>query len=155
MKNGKVKVKTKKKGSLTPVIISIVSLSAFIMMLSVGIAPELMGDSVTSKNGYTIVFDANGGQGTMGIQKIAVGKQAPLKGNKFKLDGFEFNGWRVKRSDNKWLCYTDANKVYNEWTDMSYCNNYGYSLFGDEVYVKDIVQAGDTITLYADWIKSN
>ena len=155
MKNEKVKIKTKKKGSLTPIKISIVSLGVFMMMLAVGIAPELMGDSVTSKNGYTVIYDANGGQGTMSIQNIAIGKQAQLKENKFKLDGYEFSGWRVKRSDNKWLCYTDVNKVYNEWTDMSYCNNYGYSLFEDEVYIKDVVPAGDTVTLYADWTKTN
>ena len=155
MNKGKTKVKTKKKGSLTPITISIVSLSVFIMMVSIGIAPELMGNSVTNTSKYTIIYDGNGGGGSMPKQRIQSGKVAKLKGNRFKLDGYSFNGWRAKRSDNKWLCYIDENKVYNEWTDQSYCNKYGYSLFADEVYVKDIIQSWDTLVLYADWIKTN
>lgn len=155
MNKEKIKVKTKKNGSLTAIKISVVSLGLFIMMLSIGIVPELMGNSVTNNSKYLIIYDGNGGSGSMANQKIPLGKAVKLRKNRFKLDGYSFNGWRAKRSDNKWLCYIDENKVYNEWTDKSYCNEYGYSLFNDEVYVKDIISSGDTLTLYAAWLKTN
>ena len=155
MNKEKAKVKIKKKGALTPITISIVSLGVFIMMVSIGIAPELMGDSVTKSSKYTVMYDSNGGSGSMTNQNIQSGKAVKLRKNRFKFDGYLFNGWRAKRSDNKWLCYIDEDKVYNEWTDKSYCDKYGYSLFNDEVYVKDIISSGDTLTLYADWLKTN
>ena len=139
MNKEKAKVKIKKKGTLTPITISIVSLSVFIMMVSIGIAPELMGDSVTKSSKYTVMYDSNGGGGSMPKQRIQSGKVAKLKGNRFKLDGYSFNGWRAKRSDNKWLCYIDENKVYNEWTDQSYCNKYGYSLFADTAWSLNLI----------------
>ncbi len=155
MNKEKVKVKIKKKNRITPITISIVSLGAFVMLLSIGITPQLMGNSVTNSNKYTIEYKSNGGKGSMSNQTIKAGDSAKLRKNMFKLDGYTFNGWRAKRSDNKWLCYMDVDKVYNEWTDISYCNMYGYSLFDDQVYVKDIISSGDTLTLYADWIKTN
>ena len=155
MNKEKNKIKVKHKTGLTPITISIVSLSAFIMMLSIGISPNLMGNSVANSNKYTISYNSNGAIGSMKDQIVEIGKQAKLKKNRFELDGYTFNGWRAKRSDNKWLCYMDNNKVYNEWADISYCNKYGYSLFAEEVYVKDIVSKGDKLTLYADWKKSN
>lgn len=155
MNKEKTKVKIKKKSSLTPITIAIVSLGAFVMMISIGITPQLMGNSVTSSNKYTIEYNSNGGKGSMHNQTIKAGDSIKLRKNAFKLDGYVFNGWRAKRSDNKWLCYVDQDKVYNEWTDISYCNMYGYSLFDDQVYVKDIVSSGYTLTLYADWVKTN
>lgn len=155
MNKEKTKVKIKRKTVLNPVTIAVVSLGAFVMILSIGITPQLMGNSVTSTSNYKIAYDGNGGSGSMSLQTVPVGKQAQLKNNSFKLDGYSFNGWRARRGDNKWLCYMDVDKVYNEWTDVSNCNKYGYSLLDNKVYVKDIVMKGDTLTLYADWIKTN
>lgn len=158
MNKTKNKVKIKKKSTLTPVTISVVSLGVFMMMITIAITPQLMnmmGNSVTKDNKYIIVYESNGGRGTMPRQIVSEGKTVKLMENHFEFDGYSFNGWRAKRSDNKWLCYVDKEKVYNEWTDQSYCNTYGYSLFNDQVYIKDIVSTGYTLYLYADWIKSN
>ena len=155
MSKEKKKVKVKKKSILTPVTIAVVSLGAFVMMISIGITPQLMGNSVTNSSKYIIEYNSNGGKGSMSNQTIKVGDSIKLRKNTFKLEGYKFNGWRAKRSSNKWLCYVDQEKVYNEWTDIRYCNMYGYSLIDDQVYVKDIASSGDTLTLYADWIESN
>ena len=116
-----------------------------------GIFPNLMGNSVTDSNKYIVNYEANGGTGNMKSQKVKVGTTIQLNSNKFKLEGYAFNGWRVKRGDGNYLCYIDDTKTNNIWTDQSYCNNYGYVLYGDSVYIKDITNAGDVITLYADW----
>ena len=150
----KEKIKIKKKASkLTPVTITIVSLGAFLMIFSVSVYPNLMGNSVTDSNKYIIEYNANGGKGSMKSQKISVNRAEQLNPNKFIHDGYRFNGWRVKRGDNRYLCYIDNTKTYNMWTDKSECNKYGYVLYDDGVYIKDITTAGDVVTLYADWVK--
>ena len=146
------KVKIKKKSTkLTPVTITVVSLGVLLIMISVGVYPSLMGNSVTDANKYIINYNVNGGVGNMSNQRVVSGKIAQLKVNKFKKDGYTFNGWRVKKSDNTWLCYVDNTSSFISWTDQSYCNNYGYVLYKDNVYVQDIADAGDVVTLYADW----
>ncbi|MBQ9013140.1 MAG: hypothetical protein IJ094_06200 [Bacilli bacterium] len=152
MNKEKVKIK-KKNNKLTPITISIVSLGAFLMMFSVSIYPNLMGNSVTESNKIIINYNANGGSGSMKSQKISVDKAEQLSLNNFKYDNYRFNGWRVKRGDNKYLCYIDNTKTYNMWTGVDSCNKYGYVLYDDGAYVKGITDAGDTITLYADWAK--
>lgn len=152
MNKGKIKVKTKDT-KLTPVTITVVSLGALLMMFSIGIYPNLMSNSVTSNNSYTISYNSNGGSGSMNNQKILTHTAVQLRKNKFKKDGYSFNGWRVKRSDNTWFCYVDNTKTISSWTDISYCNKYGYVLYKDNVYVQDIVDAGNLVTLYADWVK--
>ena len=152
MKKEKVKIK-KKENKLTPITVTIVSLSTFLMIFSVSIYPHLMGDSVTDSNKYLIEYNANGGSGNMKSQKISVARAEQLNYNKFIRNGYRFNGWRVKRGDNKYLCYIDNTKTYNMWTDKSDCNKFGYVLYADGVYVKDITTAGDVVTLYADWVK--
>ena len=152
MNKNKVKIKTKGT-KITPVTITIVSLGAFLMMFGVSIYPNLMGNSVSESNKYIVNYNANGGTGHMRSKSIKVGEVVQLDVNKFKRNGYRFNGWRVKRGDGSFLCYIDDTKTNNSWTEVSYCNQYGYVLYGNEVYIKDITTSGDVITLYADWVK--
>lgn len=152
----KTKIKTigSKKGlHLTPIKITIVSLGALVLMLTIGITPELMGNSV-SKDSYLIKFNGNTGSGKMNDQRVTYGKSVQLKKNQFKLDGYTFNGWRVKRSDNNWMCYIDNSKTSFSWTNQSYCNKYGYVLYKDNVYIYNLVETGNVVYLYAEWKKS-
>ena len=151
----KKKIKTigSKKGlHLTPIKITIVSLGALVLMLTIGITPELMGNSV-SKDSYLIKFNGNTGSGKMNDQRVTYGKSVQLKKNQFKLDGYTFNGWRVKRSDNNWMCYIDNSKTSFSWTNQSYCNKYGYVLYKDNVYIYNLVEPGSVAYLYAEWKK--
>lgn len=149
----KKKIKTigSKKGlHLTPIKITIVSLGALVLMLTIGITPELMGNSV-SKDSYLIKFNGNTGSGKMNDQRVTYGKSVQLKKNQFKLDGYTFNGWRVKRSDNNWMCYIDNSKTSFSWTNQSYCNKYGYVLYKDNVYIYNLVEPRSVAYLYAEW----
>ena len=151
MKKKKVKTIGKKnRFGLTPINISIVSLGVLIMMISIGISPKLMGNSV-SRDNYMLVYNSNGGTGKMSNQIIKYGESVQLKKNSFKKDGYYFNGWRVKKSDNTWMCYIDNNITNFSWTDQSYCNKYGYVLYKDNIYVNNIVNKGETVYLYVDW----
>lgn len=155
MDKNKEKIKIKKKGSsrLTPVTLTIVSLGALMMMFSIGIYPELMGNSVTGSS-YTIKYNSNGGSGSMKDQVIKSGATTQLKANTFTKDGYTFVGWRAYRSDGMWDCYIDDNKSLTSWTVQSYCNKYGYSLYKDGVYVQDLISSDMQVTMYADWKKN-
>lgn len=151
MDNNKVKTKVKrKKIELTPVKLTIVSLGAFVLMLSVGISPRLMGNSV-SKNSYKIIYKSNGGIGSMSDQVVKYDSSEQLHKNEFRKAGYRFNGWKAKKSNNTWMCYIDSNNF--SWTNESNCNKYGYVLYRDSDYVNNIVNSGETVYMYADWKK--
>lgn len=61
-------------------------------------------------NGYTVKYDAGGGNGTMGDQKFTFDVPQNLTGNAFTRDGYTFTGW--KRADNQ-QAYTDGQQVVN------------------------------------------
>lgn len=155
MDKNKEKVKIKRKGSskLTPITLTIISLGVFVMVLSIGLTPELMGNSVSS-DAYTIKYNANGGVGKIKDQVIKSGDTVQLRMNKFTKDGYTFAGWRAYRSDGMWDCYIDNNKSTTSWTVQSYCNKYGYSLYKDGVYIRNLVSGGMKVTLFAEWKKN-
>ena len=152
-KKEKVKIKRKSGSKLTPVSMTIISLGALVLMFSMGIYPELMGNSVTEKS-YTIKYNSNGGSGSMKNQVIKSGSITQLKTNHFTKEGYTFVGWRAYRSDGMWDCYIDDNKSLTSWTVQSYCNKHGYSLYKDGVYVQDIVNSDMQVTMYAEWKKN-
>ena len=78
-----------------------------------------------AKNAYKVAFDANGGTGTMGAQKMTYGKAVQLKGNVFRREGYTFAGWAKTKTGA--VAYKNGAKVKNLRTD------------------------GKTMTLYAQW----
>ena len=76
---------------------------------------------------YQVAFDANGGTGTMGNQYISEDVATPLDPNDFARPvGYVFDGWNTMR-DGSGTSYTDEQSVTN------------------------LIAAGSTITLYAQW----
>lgn len=75
---------------------------------------------------YTVVFDANGGTGTMANQKISIGVEAALSENAFTRTNFAFMGWNTS-ADGAGTSYADKASIVNLATD------------------------GNSITLYAIW----
>ena len=75
---------------------------------------------------YTIVFDANGGRGTMESQVFPIGESLPLNENKFTRSGYMFASWNTKAAGNG-------------------------SAFVDGASVTDLANAGKMVTLYAQW----
>jgi len=78
---------------------------------------------------YEVVFDANGGDGTMANQTIEFGKATALTKGAFTRDGFTFTGWNTS-ADGSGASYTDEQAV----TDIA-------------------SQENPTITLFAQWEK--
>ena len=74
---------------------------------------------------YLVAFFANGGSGSMPLQKHTFGKAANLTANRFTRKGYSFQGWA-----------TSAN---------------GALRFRDKASVKNLTGAGRTIKLYAVW----
>ncbi len=75
---------------------------------------------------YTIVFNANGGTGTMAKMTVSVDEWFALPICRFQRTGFRFEEWNTDKNGN----------------GLSYC---------DTESVDGIANAGETITLYAQW----
>ena len=114
-----------------------------------------------SSNYFTILYNANGGKGVMSNQKITYGVKTQLNKNTFTKDNSVFKGWRVYNNNRKkWACYKNSSKTDQGYTTESDCNNYGYVIYNDEIYndeniVSQTAQAGETITMYAQWNSAN
>lgn len=76
---------------------------------------------------YTIVFDANGGTGTMSPQKVKVNATTTLNSNTFTNNNNSFGGWNTEP----------------DGSGTSYVNGASVSGLGNN---------GETVTLYAQWI---
>ena len=83
------------------------------------------------KQPYTVVFNANGGSGSMESQQLFFGDEpVALSKNSFTREGYTFVGWNTK-ADGEGLAYSNREKV------------------------QDLVSvSGAEITLYAQWNKT-
>ena len=81
-------------------------------------------DDDTGKT-YTVKFNKNGGVGSMSSQSVAVGEEVALKQNKFIRPGYIFKGWALTPDG-----------------EVEYEN-------GEKI--EDIINEGETVTLYAVW----
>lgn len=82
-------------------------------------------DVELTNNSYTIVFDANGGDGEMAEEAMTYDTEAALTTNTFTRTGYTFSGWNTSASGDG-TSYTDGETVSNLATD-------------------------GTVTLYAQW----
>ena len=110
---------------------------------AVYVQPDQTVDTYVGKVKYTLVhpntndpssfmvnFYANGGTGTMNSQKITRGQATALTSNSFTAPtGKTFNGWNTA-PDGSGTSYADGEQVTN------------------------LADAGDTITLYAQWMEN-
>ena len=88
-----------------------------------------LGDGSLPTATYTVVFDSNGGSGTMFNQLFTIGTVQALRANAFYKVGFEFLGWA--KSTNGSVAYSDGSTV------------------------KDLItENGGVVTLYAVWSAS-
>lgn len=80
------------------------------------------------KQQHRIIFDANGGQGTMADQYVSDGGGVYLRRNTFEREGFAFIGWNTNR--------TATTAKYTDWQ-----------------YVNSSQLSGDQTILYAIWVR--
>ena len=96
--------------------------------------------AVFEPNTFTVCFNANGGQGSMGDQTFG-GANSPrnLTENAFIKAGYKFDGWAE---------YSDEEKP-SHGTETIYRDG---ALFENvTAYRGEQIKDGDTITLYAQW----
>ena len=84
--------------------------------------------AVWAKNTYTVLFDANGGEGTMEPQNIVKDVSTPLSLNQFTREGYDFIGWSTEPNGQIWFedgasINTDADDdftLYAQWQVKEY-----------------------------------
>ncbi|MCR5636220.1 MAG: S8 family serine peptidase [Clostridiales bacterium] len=100
---------------------------------------------------YTVVYDKNGGSGSMSNTTVYYGVTKSLSNNTFTRTGYTFTGWTAKRSsDNKWCYNVDGRK---EWyTQNSHPNGATKYVYANQSNVSaQSPVSGDTVTMYAQW----
>jgi uncharacterized repeat protein (TIGR02543 family) len=83
-------------------------------------------DEATPEDGYTVIFDANGGEGDMSNQVIDVNKSTAISKNLYTKTGYRFLGWSLSK---------DATTAQ----------------LSDQSLVTGLGKAGEKIILYAVW----
>lgn len=78
---------------------------------------------------YTVQYDANGGNGEMLKSVHELGVSSALLPNGFTRTGYTFAGWKTS-ADGTAAVYTDTSSI------------------------RDIAAAGETVTMYAHWVKN-
>ncbi|MBQ7320976.1 MAG: InlB B-repeat-containing protein [Clostridia bacterium] len=86
-------------------------------------------EALYTANTYTIVFNANGGAGTMANQTMTYDMAVALTANTLTREGYEFKGWNTK-ADGTGTAYADGASV------------------------KNLAESGE-VTLYAQWEEAN
>ena len=103
--------------------------------------------SSTTKNTYTIIYNANGGSGKVYSQKVEVGKSATLLPNKFTKTGYQFVGW-TDASGRQIMSGTDVTKFKN--VDMKHFQ-LGKVKYKNKASIKNLTGKNKQIVLYAVW----
>ncbi len=81
-----------------------------------------------TESAYKVVFNANGGSGSMPAQTIACNTSTKLRANAFKRTGYTFLGWAKTKT--------------------------GAVVYKNAAAVKNLTASGATIKLYARWAKT-
>ena len=101
-------------------------------------------------NKYTIIFDANSGNGTMANQTFIYDVAQKLSKNTFTKTGYTFKGWATEESLNAGSDNKDENKGNTSETGNDLNDN--RIVYVDEAQIKNLTTTNNqTITLYAIW----
>lgn len=102
---------------------------------------------------YKIIYDKNGGSGSMKEQYIEYGVDTNLTANAFSNGSYTFLGWVAYRpQNNKYMGYETTNtNIDPEWNNQSKLKLYW--VYRNKVSVSKTVQPGETVNMYAQWAK--
>mgnify|MGYP004655007867 CR=1 FL=1 len=92
--------------------------------------PQIPETPSTLKTTYTVIFDANGGNGTIASISVEEGSEITLPENTFTKTGYSFAGWATSADGN--VSYSDKAKIsitgnitlYAKWTEITYTITY-------------------------------
>ena len=101
---------------------------------------------------FTIKYDGNGSVGKMNDQTITFGVKTKLTKNSYIKSDYSFTGWRAYNNNKKqWACYKNSEKTSQGYVSQDVCNKYGYVVYKDQQTVSKTGDAGEVITMYAQW----
>lgn len=97
--------------------------SIFLFFAIVTLAGMLAISGCKKKETYTVIFNPNGGTGTMEAQTFTEGEAQALTRNTFTYDGYTFTGWNTEQGGSG-VSYTDGQTItvtadmtlYAQWT---------------------------------------
>lgn len=93
-------------------------------------APSNPENPSTSKTTYTVIFDANGGSGTIASISVEEGSEITLPESTFTKSSYIFAGWAtsadgdVSYSDKAKITVTGNTTLYAKWTAITYTITY-------------------------------
>ena len=98
----------------------------------------------------TIIYNANGGEGTMDSQAARINRRIKLKNNSFTREGYAFIGWSLSAdgeviTDNELVISSAETNVYAKWAE-SYTISFNGNGGAGEMDSIQVVK-GNTITL--------
>lgn len=100
-------------------------------------------------NTYTIIFDANTGNGRMENQVFAYGIAQTLTANRYTKTGYTFKGWATEESLR--MANNDQNKELTQSSKDKVPDENGVVYLDEEEILNLSSKANDVITLYAVW----
>ena len=144
------------KLSIVTVVISFVAIILSVAnLIVIGNNPnKLKGGAV---NYFTVMYNANGGKGSMSNQKITYGTKTKLTKNGFTKSGYKFAGWKAKRIVNGQDLYRGCTKSGTcsntdaKWFSESVIKE--YFIYSDREEVTKTGEVGETVYMYATWKK--
>lgn len=109
-------------------------------------------------NKYTVLYNANGGRGSMANTTVTYGVPTALSSNAFTRPGYVFAGWNgYRESDQKWLYVSPDNKTsrwYKE-NDASILSGWIKDTYKNSASVSQTTSVNnDKVTMYAVWLLS-
>ncbi len=107
-------------------------------------------------NKYTIIYNANGGTGTMSNTVVTYGVPTNIRENAFVRNGYTFNGWCAKRSsDSKWYYVNNTTGKTGWYLEGKQPSGFVKEKYKDGVNVaKTSPVNNDKVTFYAQWAKN-
>lgn len=114
------------------------------------------GDTITmyaqwTSGSFTVVYNANGGSGSMANTTVQYDIPTSLRANAFIRTDYKFEGWTAKRaSDNKSL-YNNGS-IEDWYPEGQQPSGYTLKVFLNRAMVSTLSPVdGDTVTMYAQW----
>lgn len=104
-------------------------------------------------NTYTVIYDANGGNGSMNNTIVTYGINTALSTHTFTKTGYSFAGWNAKRaSDSKWFYVNESTNKTGWYIEGSQPDGYKKMLYREnQIIARSTSVNNDTITFYAQW----
>lgn len=101
---------------------------------------------------FKVKYDANGGKGANSTREYVYNYKNTNYVDYIRRDGYDFIGYKVKNGKGQYICYKNASKSSQGFTNNNDCKKYGYVIYKktDKLARTTNVQ-NETLTFIAQW----